>query len=222
MHRHRIGPLGFVAVRPCVARNLHPHATRARPRCPARQEVEMTKHVCTVCGAIAIAGMTAMAQTPQPSTPSQPSTQPSSSQPAAQSDTRTVTFTGCLARGSAGSTTAASGSSSQFVLNNAQAVSKASTPSSAPAASSAASSAAASSYILKAQGAGVDLSQHVNHKIQVTGTLDSMSTPRTGSSTSPPSSTDPSRPSDQSSTQGQAATPTLNVTAVTMVSSSCS
>ena len=177
----------------------------------------MTKHVFAACGAFAIAGMTVMAQTPQPSSP-----QPASSQPAAQSEVRTMTLTGCLARGP-GSATAASGSSNQFVLNNAQAVPRASTnPSSAPAASSTASSATASTYNLKAPGADVDLSQHVNHKVQVTGTLDSMSTPRAGASTSPPSSTDPSCPSDQRSTAGQMATPTLNVTAVTMVSSSCS
>lgn len=181
----------------------------------------MTRHVLAACGAIAIASATVTAQSPQP-----PATQPATtaaSQAAPASDTpKMVTVTGCLARAggsaSAPSSTSSASGSGGFVLNNARLGSKAmSSPDSAapanpPGASSGPGPAAASSYTLKAQGASVNLSPHLNHTVTVTGTIDSMAGSSAG--TSPPSATDSTRPA--------ATMPTLNVTTVTMVSSSCS
>jgi hypothetical protein len=183
----------------------------------------MTRHVFATCGAIAIAGLTVTAQSPQPSTAQPPATQPATSQSARASDSdKMLTVTGCLARAgssaSATSSPSAAGSSGGFILTNAQ--SKAmSTPdnpaSTAPPGASSGPRATASSYALKAQGAGVDLSQHLNHKVTVTGTIDSMAgSSAAASPSSPPSATDSARPA--------ATMPTLNVTSVTMVSSSCS
>ena len=180
----------------------------------------MTRHVLAACGAIAIASATVTAQSPQPSTAQPPATQPAAAARASDAE-KMVTVTGCLAKAgssaSAPSSASAAGSSGGFVLTNAQYGSKTmSSPSSAapanpPAASSGAGRAAASSYALKTQGATVDLSQHLNHTVTVTGTID-MAGPSAG--TSPPSATDSTRPA--------ATMPTLNVTTVTMVSSSCS
>jgi hypothetical protein len=184
----------------------------------------MTRHVFATCGAIAIAGLTVTAQSPQPSTAQPPATQPATSQSARASDSdKTLTVTGCVARAgssaSATSSPSAAGSSGGFILTNAQSGKAMSSPdnpaSTTPPAASSGPRATASSYALKAQGAGVDLSQHLNHKVTVTGTIDSMAGSSAAASPSgPPSATDAARPA--------AAMPTLNVTSVTMVSSSCS
>ena len=171
----------------------------------------MTRQVLATCGAMAIAGLTLTAQSPQPSTAQPPSTQPAASARASDSD-KLLTITGCVARAGAASPTASAGAASSggFILTNAQFGKAMSSPDSAtaPPAASTSPRPAASSYTLKAQGAGVDFGAHLNHKVTVTGTLDTMA----GSSSSP-SATD-ARPA--------AAMPTLNVTTVTMVSSSCS
>jgi hypothetical protein len=181
----------------------------------------MTRHVLATCGAIAIAGLTVTAQSPQPSTAQPPATQPATSQSARASDSdKMLTVTGCVARAgssaSATSSPSAAGSSGGFILTNAQSGSKAMSspdnPATTPPAASSGPRATASSYALKAQGAGVDLSQHLNHKVTVTGTIDTMA--GSSAATSPPSATDSARPA--------ATMPTLNVTSVTMVSSSCS
>ena len=176
----------------------------------------MTRQVLATCGAMAIAGLAVSAQSPQPSTAQPPSTQPAASARASDSD-KLLTVTGCVARAGSTSPTSsagAAGSTDGFILTNAQLGSKAKSSPDSPAATTppAASTgprSTASSYTLKAQGAGVDLSAHLNHKVTVTGTLDSMASSSAGT----PSATD-ARPA--------AAMPTLNVTSLTMVSSSCS
>jgi hypothetical protein len=174
----------------------------------------MTRQVLATCGAFAIAGLTVTAQSPQPATAQPPST-PAASARASDSD-KLLTITGCVARAGATSPTASASAASTggFILTNAQFGSKAMSSPDSPAATTppAASTgprSAASSYTLKAQGAGVDFGAPLNHKVTVTGTID-----MAGSSpSSSPSATD-ARPA--------AAMPTLNVTNVTMVSSSCS
>ena len=177
----------------------------------------MTRQVLATCGAMAIAGLTVTAQSPQPSTAQPPSTQPAAAARASDSD-KLLTITGCVARAGSTSPTASAGAASSggFILTNAQAGSKAMSSPESPSATtppgaSTAPKSTASSYTLKAQGMGVDLSAHVNHKVTVTGTLDSSSAATSPSSS--PSATE-ARPA--------AAMPTLNVTSVTMVSSSCS
>jgi hypothetical protein len=66
------------------------------------------------------------------------------------------------------------------------------------------SSASHAMYLLKAKDSSVNLSQHVNHKIQVTGSVSADSSSRTP---------------DPSSAIGKPAT--LTVSAITMVSSTC-
>jgi hypothetical protein len=174
----------------------------------------MTRQVLATCGAMAIAGLAVTAQSPQPSTAQPPSTYPAASARTAESD-KLLTITGCVARaGSTSPTSSASAAGSGgFILTNAQPAPKAMSSPDSPAATtppgaSTGPRSTASSYTLKAQGVGVDLGAHLNHKVTVTGTLDSMA----GSSSSP--SATEARPA--------AAMPTLNVTSVTMVSSSCS
>ena len=176
----------------------------------------MTRQVLATCGALAIAGLAVTAQSPQPSTAQPPSTQPAAYARASDSD-KLLTITGCVARAASTSPTSsasAASSSGGFILTNAQYGSKAMSSPDSPAATTppAASTgprSTASSYTLRAQGAGVDFAPHLNHKVTVTGTID-----MAGSSpASAPSATD-ARPA--------AAMPTLNVTSVTMVSSSCS
>lgn len=181
----------------------------------------MTRHIFATCGVFAIAGLTAAAQSP--------TTQPGSS-PQRSGTGSSMTVTGCLTSpgGSSSSAASSSAAGAQYILTNAESGSGASSssPSATPPSSSPSASRAGSgtSYVLKAEGSSANLSEHVGHKIQVTGTLDSGSE----SSTSPsspgstqPGSTAPSGQSGASRSAGAMGMQTLKVTNVTMISSSC-
>jgi hypothetical protein len=101
---------------------------------------------------------------------------------------KTVTLTGCIAKPDARS---AEGSTAPFVLKNAE-------------------GGTASTYAL-VPTPGADLASHVNHKVEVTGTMSRQSS---DSGPSSARSSDPNRP-----TGGD--TPTLAVQSVKMIASSC-
>lgn len=203
----------------------------------------MTKNIVAACGIAALSSLTLAAQQS-----TQPSTQPSSSDSG-----RTVTVTGCLQSWDGSSSTVgrsgttpsrpessatSSAAGGQFILTNVQQGSSSDSASSTSSASSASSSAAAQTYVVSAGSSGVNLSQHLNHKVQITGTTisaragssgsgttdQSATADRPGSSSSPGSSSAPG--SASASARGTAtpasAMPTLNVTSIKMVSANCS
>ena len=187
----------------------------------------MRSTIFAACAALAIAGLTPSAQTPPPR-PSQPQTPPP---PAASSDQKPLTVTGCLkpwsastmgggtpATPEAGAPTVATGADAQYVLTDVDDGSR------KPGSTEAPSSTPHAMYLVKAKDASVNLSQHVNHKVQVTGTVSSDSSlkmPSTASPTPSPKPADPPPPSrDTSSAAGKPAT--LTVSAITMVSATCS
>jgi hypothetical protein len=207
----------------------------------------MMKSILAVCSAVAISGVGLAAQQPQPTTPptqqtppSQPAQRPpdpsTPSTPTAQPEMArsSVTVTGCLktwdsratapaagagsGAGSAASGVAASpagpGASAQYVLSNVEGA-------------TGASRAAGSSFLLKTSDSSVSFSQHLNHKVQVTGTLSDAgrSTSSTDRAADRPTSDKPSTDRDASAS-GRVSSdamklPTLNVTALKMVSPTC-
>jgi len=138
----------------------------------------MTRTLLAACGAVVLAGLTAAAQTPQ--TPRPSTSDPSSPSQSSKASADTVTLTGCLARGdgsgsaAASSAPASSSTSGQYILTKATKGASTSAPSSSSARDESRPS-DAMTYALKADGSTVDLSKHVGHKIQVTGTMDTAS-----------------------------------------------
>jgi hypothetical protein len=195
----------------------------------------MRTNIFTACGALAVAGLTVSAQTPQ-TPPSQPPTPATSQRPMDAGSP--VTVTGCLAAwdgksmsssgsdaGSAASSSArASDATAKYMLTNVQ------HGTGSPSTTSGATSAggAGSSYMLKADST-VKLSAHLNHKVSVTGTLDKLSAPSGSESARTPSPTDPSAIDKPAAASGSARAhdtgsmklQTLKVTSVTMVSATC-
>ncbi len=167
---------------------------------------------------------------PPPTTPSPqtPATRPQS--PMSDMARTATTVTGCLktwdsrtmapATGSgsgAGSAAApvgaapsSTGASSQYVLTNIER-------------SAAASRQGASSFLLKTSDSSVSFSQHLNHKVEVTGTLSDSA--QDLSSADKPTSDKPSTDRDASASGRVSADdmklPTLNVTALKMISPTC-
>jgi hypothetical protein len=187
------------------------------------------------CSLVAISGLSVAAQQPptqtpptQQTPPSQPAQRPPDpttepvtpaqrpSAPMADIARTATTVTGCLKtwddKTSAASTTAASG---QFVLTGIERA-------------GGASRGAASSYLLKSSDPGVSFSQHLNHKVEVTGSLtDSAPGMGTGTSTSgtpaKPQSDKPSTDRDASATgrTDDMKLPTLNVRSLKMIAPTC-
>lgn len=122
-----------------------------------------------------------------------------------------ITVTGCLASGTSATTATdqAMDGHASFVLTNVDG-----------------KSAGATSFGLVAD-AGLHLESHVNHKVQITGTL---SAPVNAGATTPPNVVNPSTPEAQSSAPkpgetpptGAPIMPTLKVRKVKMVSETCS
>jgi hypothetical protein len=207
----------------------------------------MKKHILAACSIAVISGAGLAAQQPQPITPPtqqtppsqpaqrppdptpSPTSQPPATRPAAPASdmARTATtVTGCLktwdsrtmapatgsgsgAGSAASAVTAAPGGSAQYVLSNIERT-------------GASSRSGASSFLLKTSDSGVSFSQHVNHKVEVTGTL---SDAAPVASTDKPMADKPSEARDASAS-GRVSTsdmklPTLNVTALKMVSPTC-
>jgi hypothetical protein len=193
-------------------------------------------------GAVAVAGtLTLSAQTPTPPTPRPQTPAPSPSTPS-RTDDKTMTLTGCLkaqdASMDAGRATsapsAATAAAGKFVLTtvdgNSMGTSKpdSTTPGST---TPGASNAGGKQYALTAD-AGVNLAAHVNHQVRVTGKLSDASDhsggtmahdPAAKPDAAKPSST--ARPGEATPSADRAnmgkAWPTLAVSSVTMISSSC-
>jgi hypothetical protein len=117
--------------------------------------------VALAVGTLAAQTPSSQSPSPQNPTPQTPSTQSPSAQAPSTTD-KPISATGCVRQGADG----------KFYLTNASegASSAVGTTGSAPSTPSA-SSASEKSYRLQAS-MGVDLSKHVGHKIQVTGTED--------------------------------------------------
>ena len=137
------------------------------------------------------------------------STPPSATK--ASTTPKSITVTGCLASGSgstAGTSQATDGRAA-FVLTDVDA-----------------RTAGAASFGLVAD-AGLHLENHVNHKVQITGTLGA---PVNAGATTPPNVVNPSTPEAQSTApkagetpaMGASMMPTLRVRKVKMVTESCS
>lgn len=213
----------------------------------------MKNSILAVCGAVALAGLTVSAQQPPPQPQPQPITPPTQQTPPAQPAQRppepypstptpstrapmpdvagAVTLTGCLktwdGRTAAPATGAGSGAgsaasaptapgSTEYVLTNVERSEAART-----------AGVAGSSFLVKSTDPGVSFSQHLNHKVQLTGTVSDaakdMGRPTDRSADQPM----PDKPSPDASA---AATgrgpsdmkmPTLNVTALKMISPTC-
>lgn len=179
----------------------------------------MKTRIAAICGAVAITGLTLTAQTPPPS-PTQPITRP---QPTTRPDTpaqpglrkagETMTVTGCLKTWdeakAAGRSGAAPGAETSAAQKSVAATKYVLTTDKA-------------SFALKAEGTTVDFSKHVNHKVELTGTTDASAhqSPEARSSGTA-GSTGTGTPGRGESAMGMAM-PTLNVTALKMVSATCS
>jgi hypothetical protein len=183
--------------------------------------------------------------TPRPTDPATQPTEPSSrpadpatrqSSPMSDMARTATTVTGCLktwdsrtmapatgsgsGAGSASSAVATKpatpGASAQFVLSNIER-------------SGAAARSGASSYLLKTSDSSVSFSQHLNHKVEVTGTLSdaaggvtpSRSTPSTSPSSGAAPGADRDAPASGRVSADDMKLPTLNVTALKMVSPTC-
>jgi hypothetical protein len=159
----------------------------------------MTRTLMAACGVCAIAGLTAMAQTPA-SPPPAPYTQP-----AANSET-SLTLVGCLKywdgatdalRGATGAPARRpAGPSAKYMLSNVESRNQG-------------GGVPAASYALTGDSK-VNLAGHVNHKVQVSGTIaaDKDGNPASGITSPAPKASDTSLP-------------TLKVTTVTMLESTC-
>lgn len=190
----------------------------------------MTKHICAACGALALAGVALGAQTPTPS--QQPTTQPPASVQPMRAD-NPVTVTGCLkpfdhpstmgARPSEQTGAAAAGSEKLFTLTDVKPLSSGTTPAGGPPSAGTSSSAgmAPRSFILKAGTSSVNLAQHVNHTVEVTGSKsDDKSRDHDGPSTS--TATRPGAPEPSAGASPHSDKPaTITVTALKMVAATC-
>jgi hypothetical protein len=211
----------------------------------------MKKSILAMCSAVALSGVGLAAQQPSPTTPptqqtpptqpaqrppdpSTPTTQPPTTSSQGRSDMAktSMTVTGCLktwdsrtmapatgagsGAGSAASPTsstpASPGASAQYVLTNVEGA-------------TGASRAAGSQFMLKTSDSSVSFSQHLNHKVQVTGTL-SDAGPSTSASDRAADRPDKPSTDRDASASGRVSSddmkhPTLNVTALKMVSPTC-
>jgi hypothetical protein len=168
----------------------------------------MTKLLGMYCGIVAA---TAVLSAQTPTTPTTPST--SSSQATTTSESgQPMTITGCISPDTTSKPGASTMTNQRFILSNVQPPAGATTAAQS-------GNTAVTSYIL-APGADVSLSQHLNHKVQITGTVDASRTTTSSSSSTSPSTASPSTTSSatQSST---ASSPTFRVTSVKILSESC-
>ena len=209
----------------------------------------MKRNIFAACGALVIAGFTLSAsQTPAPTQPP-PGTPPST--PTAAGGT--VTVTGCLkpwtgAASSSAASTATAGTA-QYVLTDidhkSSGMSSGSTaPGSTPSATGTAATGTPGAmaqrgeggmdheYLVRADSASVNLSQHVNHKVELTGRVTKADASRTGAASTPATPGTPGTPSTGTPSTGTPATgrpqdstkpdkPTLSVSALKMVSATC-
>ena len=168
----------------------------------------MGRHIIAACGALAIAGVTLAAQTPSPS--QQP---PSPAPSAAQAGT--VTIQGCLkpASGSASTgatgTTGTTGAAPQFLLTDAD-IKSGSASGAAGTTGAPRTGAMDDEFVLRPDSATVNLSQHLNHQVEVVGRM-----APSGATTGAPTGT------TGATGAGAAAKPTLTVTSIKMLAAEC-
>ena len=184
----------------------------------------MKKHIVIACS---IAALTSAAVTAQQSSPATKS-----------SDALSVTVTGCLKTWdgkTAGTAAGASAAGTQYVLANVEHGASAdarTTPPSSDRAASDRGRAGGLVYMLSPGSSGVNLSQHLNHKVQVTGTKMAGHKGATGQGTTDMSGTAdrPGASSAPPTAPGQdradkatpaASMPAISVTSLTMISSTC-
>jgi hypothetical protein len=217
----------------------------------------MKKSILAMCSLVAISGAGLAAQQPTPTTPPTQQTPPtppaqrppdpvtpSPRTPTTSAPMRegqpdmartSTTVTGCLktwdsrtmapaqgagsgagsAAAATSSTPAGAGASAQYVLTNIEGA-------------TGAARAAGSSFLLKTSDSNVSFSQHLNHKVQLTGTLSDAGAVTSGSTdraADQPTADKPSSDRDASASgrvgAGGMKLPTLNVTALKMVSPTC-
>ncbi|HVG85861.1 MAG TPA: hypothetical protein VM820_15145 [Vicinamibacterales bacterium] len=170
----------------------------------------MGRHIIAACGALAIAGVTLAAQTPSPSQP--PSPAPSAAQAG------TVTIQGCLkpASGSASTgatgTTGTTGAAPQFLLTDAD-IKSGSASGAAGTTGAPRTGAMDDEFVLRPDSATVNLSQHLNHQVEVVGRMAS-----SGGTTGAPTGT---TGTTGAAGAGAAAKPTLTVTSIKMLAAEC-
>ena len=128
----------------------------------------LTGTALAVFASVALAA--AQAQSPNPSDPPpSPAAPPSAQSPASQSQSssrgndQTMTWTGCLETGTTPGT---------YVLSNASASGAA--PSKSTTREGAGAAAAGDKFVLSGAPASFNISTHVNHKVEITGTVSDM------------------------------------------------
>ena len=137
-----------------------------------------------------------------------PSQRPPSQAPAADKDSKSVTFTGCVRAGD---------SPNSFILANIKADDKAKSG----ATGTSGGMAKAPDQVKLIASGDTKLSEHVGHQVTVTGTLSERASSSAAGGTTPPAGgTTP--PAGGAATGTSGAQPSLNVKTVSMVSSSCS
>ena len=125
-----------------------------------------------------------------------------------------MTITGCISPDLTSNPSASTVANQRFILSNVQASAGANTAAQS-------GNTTVTSYML-APGADVDLGQQLNHKVQITGTIDSSSTTtNTTSSSTNPSPASPGATTSSSTQSSSSAMPTFRVTAVKMLSETC-
>jgi hypothetical protein len=167
----------------------------------------MKKLLGVYCGIVAA---TAVLSAQTPSTPSTSSAQTTTTRQSSQP----VTITGCISPDLTSNPSAAAAANQRFILSNVQ-------PSAGATTAAQSGSTTVTSYIL-APGADVNLAPQLNHKVEITGTVDSTSTSThsTSSSTSP-STTSPATTTSSTTQSSSSSMPTFRVTSVKMLSETC-
>ena len=77
------------------------------------------------------------------------------------------------------------------------------------------------SFLLKTSDSSISFSQHLNHKVSLTGTIADAAKSMDPSASAPPTADKPSADRDASASGRDAKLPILNVTALKMVSPTC-
>ena len=183
----------------------------------------MTRTLTALGLGLALAGAPALAQT---------QTRPTDPQKPMSSEMRTITVTGCLKTWTG--STATSGamgrpsnpetgkpaenpkSAAQYVLSD---ITTSPSETMKPSPSTTGASATAVSYLLMAKDSSVNLSQHLNHKVTVSGTVGAS---HSGAMSKPSSPSTAATPEHGGATGMSNEPTTLTVTTLTMVSATCS
>ena len=172
----------------------------------------MTRKIAGTCFAALVGFALSAAAQSNPTTPQTPQTPPTSPYPSSQASTmdhgdkKTAKLTGCVQAGTAAGTYELT-NIKKAMKDTASASASASTSPSAPATAE-----AGSRTVKLVAAAGVDLSQHVGHQVEVSGSWN-----KSGTSASTPSANPDAAASASSSGAKE-----FNVTDVKMVSATCS